>query len=65
MAWPVVPYTYVPQDHLVWHLWEGMCSVLRRLDAPEKGGGRVVRWERVGVWGMGWEVFGEDLEGDI
>jgi hypothetical protein len=41
----VVPDTYVAEEYLIWHQWEGMYLVLWRLDAPEKGDARAVKWE--------------------
>jgi len=45
----MAPTTYVAEDGLLWPQWEGMCLVLWRLDAPEKGDATGVRWEW--VWG--------------
>ena len=39
----MVPATYVAQDYLIWHQWEGMNLIVWRLDAPEKGDARGVR----------------------
>jgi hypothetical protein len=36
--------TYVGEDCLIWHQWEGRHLVLLRLDAPEKGHARQVKW---------------------
>ena len=36
MDWSVAPITFIPEDCLVWPLWEGMCLVLWNLDVPEK-----------------------------
>jgi hypothetical protein len=44
MGWSMAPTTYVAEDSLVWPQWEGMCLVLWRLDATEKGDARGVRW---------------------
>ena len=45
------PTTYVAEDCPIWHQWEVGHLVLWRLDAPEKGDARGVRWEWVGRWG--------------
>ena len=42
--------TYVAEDGLLWHQWEGRTLVLRRLDAPEKEDARLVKQEWVGGW---------------
>jgi hypothetical protein len=58
--------TYVAEDCLMWHQWEGTHLVLWRLDAPENRGAREMRWEWVCGWesilieakgrGMGWGI---------
>jgi hypothetical protein len=40
--------TYVAEDCLIWHQWEGRLLVLKRLEASEKGDARGVRQEWVG-----------------
>ena len=42
--------TYIAEDCLIWHQWEVMCFVLRRLVAPGKGGARGVREKWVCAW---------------
>jgi hypothetical protein len=44
----MVPAIYVVEDCLIWHQWEGRYLVLWKLDVPEKGDARGVRWEWVG-----------------
>jgi hypothetical protein len=46
----MAPGTHVAEDCLIWPQWEGMCLVLWRLDAPEKGDARGMRLEWVGGW---------------
>ena len=46
----MAPATYVAEDGLIWHQWEGRPMVLWRLDAPSKGDARVVRQEWVSEW---------------
>ena len=41
----MAPATCIAEDCLIWHQWEGRCLVLWRLDDPENGGARGVRWE--------------------
>jgi hypothetical protein len=41
----MAPATYVAEDYLIWHHWEGRSLVLWRLDAPEKGDARGVKRE--------------------
>ena len=47
----MAPATYVAENWLIQHQWEGRCLVLWRLDAPMKGDARVMRWEL----GVGWK----------
>jgi hypothetical protein len=42
--------TYVAEDGLIWHQWEGRPLVLWRLDAPVYGDAREVRQEWVSRW---------------
>jgi hypothetical protein len=71
-TWPVHgPTTYVAEDCLIWHQWEGKFLILWRLDGPEKGNARRLRWERMGWWGnthleamgkgMGWVFNGGEI----
>jgi hypothetical protein len=48
MGWSMAPTTYVAENCLIWHPWEGMHLVLWRLDAPEKGDAKRVE---VGIGG--------------
>jgi hypothetical protein len=45
----MAPDTYVQEDGLIWHQWEGKSLVLWRFDAPTWENARVVRqeWEWV------------------
>ena len=47
MEGSMAPVTYVAEDGLVWHQWEGRPLLLWRLNAPAQGNARVVRWEWV------------------
>ena len=38
MGWSMDPTTYVAEDGLIWHQWEGRRLVLWKLDTPEKRG---------------------------
>jgi hypothetical protein len=39
----MVPDTYVAEEDIIWHQWEGRPFVLQSLDAPVLGYARVVR----------------------
>jgi hypothetical protein len=45
------PNTYVAENYLVWHQWEGWHLVLWSLHVTEKGGTRGIRWELLGAEG--------------
>jgi hypothetical protein len=71
MSWPIVPTTYVSKNHRVWPQWKGMRLVLWRLDTPEMGDARGVKWEWVGgitllkakrKGGIGWKDHGGEPE---
>jgi len=47
----MAPDTYVVDDCLIWHQWEGRCLVLGRPDAPEKED------TKMGLGGRGEEHF--------
>jgi hypothetical protein len=47
MEGSMAPVTYVAEDGLVWHQWEGRPLLLWRLNAPAQGNARVVMWEWV------------------
>jgi hypothetical protein len=47
----MAPNKYVAEYCLIWHQWEGSHLVLWRLDVPEKGDARRVRWEWEDEWG--------------
>jgi hypothetical protein len=42
--------TYVAEDCLIWHQWEGRSLVLWRLDAPAQGNARALVQEWMGGW---------------
>jgi hypothetical protein len=58
----MAPATYVVENCLILHQWEGRLLVLWRLNAPALGG---VRWVKQG-WANGWgSTFIEAGEGDV
>jgi hypothetical protein len=65
----MAPTTYVAEECLIWHQWEGRHFVLWRLDAPAKGDARGVSQEWVGGVTLleakeRWRGEGRPREGD-
>jgi hypothetical protein len=38
MSWYEATGTFIAEDCLVWLQWEKMCLILKKLEAPRKGG---------------------------
>ena len=50
MEGPMAPATYVAEDYLIWHQWEGRPLVLWRLDVPMWWDAKVARWDWMCRW---------------
>jgi hypothetical protein len=47
----IAPATYVAEDGLIWHQWEGRPLLLKRLHAPACGDAREIRQNWTDGWG--------------
>jgi hypothetical protein len=65
MGWSMASATYVAEDCLSWHQWEGKPLVLWRLDALEMGDARGVRQEWVGGWVKEYPLRGKEEGGGM